>query len=358
MGTLRTIFALAVAISHAGGITGYVPMNGDAAVQAFYVISGFYMAMVFAEKYSAVEAPARTFWTSRYLRLAPAYLIVSALALWLVEPSPLDGLPLHLRALVLISQLSILGQDVFAFVGVDVSGHLFFVKNFHALVGTTATPMLNYLPVPQGWTLGVEAAFYCTVPWLVRCRTATLASAAGTILMLHALGMHVLGLRGDPWTYRFFPFELAVFLFGMLAYRAMAAGWVSQYQGATFCALTALALAYHYIPGGGAEKRWAFIVALAVALPTIFAFTNSSMLDRWIGDLSYPLYIVHLLAFKVVQQTIGGRWLVSIELAAAIVGAGLIAILVDRPVDALRGRLVSARLKEAPTRAESTIVTR
>src|SRR5258708_9845515 len=80
MGTLRTIFALAVAIAHAGGIFGYVPMNGDAAVQAFYVVSGFYMALVFTEKYSALANPALTFWLNRYLRLAPPYILLAGVS--------------------------------------------------------------------------------------------------------------------------------------------------------------------------------------------------------------------------------------------------------------------------------------
>lgn len=91
-GSAQDEFRAAVAISHAGGLGGYVPMNGDAAVQAFYVISGFYMALVFTEKYSAAETPARTFWISRYLRLAPAYILVSGISLLLVHPDLLDAL--------------------------------------------------------------------------------------------------------------------------------------------------------------------------------------------------------------------------------------------------------------------------
>src|SRR5258708_24774734 len=92
MGTLRTIFALAVAIAHAGGLRGYWPMNGDTAVQAFYVVSGFYMALVFTEKYSTLASPARTFWLNRYLRLPPAYILLSAIPLWVRNPALLDCL--------------------------------------------------------------------------------------------------------------------------------------------------------------------------------------------------------------------------------------------------------------------------
>ena len=340
MGTLRTIFALAVAIAHAGGLRGYWPMNGDTAVQAFYVVSGFYMALVFTEKYSALASPARTFWLNRYLRLAPAYILLAAISLWVVNPALLDGLDLRLRGLIVLSQISILGQDIFAFLGIDLtSNHLFFVKNFHTLQGTSAAPLLNFLPIPQGWTLGLEAAFYLLVPWLNRCRTLTLALLALAILLLHIAGMYVFGLRGDPWTYRFFPFELAIFLFGMLAYRTMTAGFVTRRKAITFAALVTAAIAYHYIPGGGSEKRWAYVVVFALSVPTIFQFSKASAFDRWIGDLSYPLYIVHLLAFAVVRKFIAGDWLVPIELAAAIACALAITLLIERPIDRLRDRL-------------------
>ncbi len=341
MGALRTIFALAVAIAHAGGIFGYVPMNGDTAVQAFYVVSGFYMALVFTEKYSALATPALTFWLNRYLRLAPAYILLAGISLWVVNRGLLDNLDLRTQLLVTLSQLSMLGQDVFAFIAVDLtSGNLFFVKNFHMLESTSAAPLLSFMPIPQGWTLGLEAAFYLLVPLLVRCRTTTLSLLAAAILALHVAGMYLLGLRGDPWTYRFFPFELAVFLFGMLAYRAMRAGWVSRHRAIIFAVLVAVAIVYHYMPGGGAEKRWAYILAFSLSVPTIFQYTKASAVDRWIGDLSYPLYIVHLLAFSVVKNFIGDHhWLVPVELAGAIGCALLISLLIERPIDRLRDRL-------------------
>jgi peptidoglycan/LPS O-acetylase OafA/YrhL len=126
----------------------------------------------------------------------------------------------------------------------------------------------------------------------------------------------------------------------------MKAGWVSRYQAVVFCLLAGLALVYHYIPGGGAEKRWIYVVALALALPTIFQFSKSSALDRWIGELSYPLYIVHLLAFDIVSKAVGGTWLAPIKLATALLCAALIAVLVDHQIDPIRARLAMRRAAE------------
>jgi peptidoglycan/LPS O-acetylase OafA/YrhL len=128
----------------------------------------------------------------------------------------------------------------------------------------------------------------------------------------------------------------------------MRAGWVSRYKAAIFTTLVALAIAYHYIPGGGAEKRWVYVVALALAVPTIFQFSKTSAVDRWIGDLSYPLYIVHLLAFAVAGKFIAGWWLVPAQLAAAIGAALLLTLVIEHPVDRLRSKLSrSGRVRSA-----------
>ena len=51
MGLLRVILALSVAVAHFGGFFGYTIAGGFAAVQMFYIISGFYMATILTEKY-------------------------------------------------------------------------------------------------------------------------------------------------------------------------------------------------------------------------------------------------------------------------------------------------------------------
>ena len=51
MGILRTILALAVVVYHSYKLFGFRMCGGQVAVEAFYIISGFYMALVLNEKY-------------------------------------------------------------------------------------------------------------------------------------------------------------------------------------------------------------------------------------------------------------------------------------------------------------------
>ena len=87
MGTLRILLALSVAYGHAGMFFGFPLVPGDTAVQAFYAISGFYMALVLNEKYRPDNSTYLLFIGNRFARLFPAYAVVliSTLALALVS---------------------------------------------------------------------------------------------------------------------------------------------------------------------------------------------------------------------------------------------------------------------------------
>src|SRR5216117_25272 len=80
MGTVRLLLALIVAGAHLMALPAdsYWRRGGTAvfAVTAFFVISGFYMALVLDTRYRS--RPIRDFSLSRGLRLLPAYWFISA----------------------------------------------------------------------------------------------------------------------------------------------------------------------------------------------------------------------------------------------------------------------------------------
>ena len=83
MGTLRFILALSVAYGHAGDFLGFPLIPGDTAVQSFYAVSGFYMALVLNEKYRPGSSTYSLFISNRFLRLFPVYVTVLCLTLLL-----------------------------------------------------------------------------------------------------------------------------------------------------------------------------------------------------------------------------------------------------------------------------------
>jgi peptidoglycan/LPS O-acetylase OafA/YrhL len=52
VGLIRVILAYAVVLNHSRPVHGYFLMPSNAAVTLFFMISGFYMALVLTEKYT------------------------------------------------------------------------------------------------------------------------------------------------------------------------------------------------------------------------------------------------------------------------------------------------------------------
>jgi peptidoglycan/LPS O-acetylase OafA/YrhL len=80
---------------------------------------------------------------------------------------------------------------------------------------------------------------------------------------------------------------------------------------------------------------------VALTIPAIFRLTRDSVVDRTIGELSYPIYITHalLLAMLVaVAKRLG--FTPSVELLVVVVGcvSWILYMSVDRPVQAWRER--------------------
>ena len=85
MGLLRLLLAVSVVLVHTRGCFGFRPLAAAEAVQTFYMISGFYMAMILTEKYRG-PGSYRLFLTNRFLRIYPIYWITVGLSIfaWLV----------------------------------------------------------------------------------------------------------------------------------------------------------------------------------------------------------------------------------------------------------------------------------
>src|SRR4051794_12200737 len=86
MGTVRTVLALLVALSHmaAADAAANHPLTGGAmmAVNLFFIISGFYMALILQTRYAR---DVRTFYIARALRLYPFYWVVVLVTLILSQ---------------------------------------------------------------------------------------------------------------------------------------------------------------------------------------------------------------------------------------------------------------------------------
>ncbi|MES2919236.1 MAG: acyltransferase [Pseudomonadota bacterium] len=328
MGILRVLLAIAVVIAHSQPALGLALVGGQVAVQAFFIISGFYMALILERKYAG-EGGYSLFLGNRFLRLFPIYwivLVATAIAgvagLHLFQAGPLQSF--HERGgslgvgawlLVALGNLAILGQDLVYFLGVDhATGSLGWSSNFME----TDPPLFRFLLVPQAWSLSLEICFYLMVPFLAVRSTALLAVLVAASLLCRLYIVSALGLDHDPWLNRLLPLELALFLMGILSfrlYRKMGAAGRFAEVGPVFLVLTLLVvLAYPLLSGFSVHQQivnWVFYFWLLLALPFIFHVTRQNAIDARLGELSYPLYVVHVLVIYLLAPFLGALQLTA-----------------------------------------------
>ena len=168
------------------------------------------------------------FYKARYFRLLPTYwlgcILVILLSL-LSQRSPQFEIWAYLRSLsdspgnlvfktfLCFTNTTMIFQDLTMF----TASHNREIQ-WSADFWKSDMPLWQGLLIPQAWSLGIEISFYLIAPFLLRLRStliALLAIAGLSTKILLVLTLHL----NDPWTYRFFPFELGYFLLGVLAFR-------------------------------------------------------------------------------------------------------------------------------------------
>ncbi len=304
-------------------------MQGPEAVQSFYIISGFYMALILNEKYNTQPNAYRLFISNRLLKLMPVYWLVIILVLitsvivgmvsttnWFaLQPYVTHGSQFSPGTFLylILANLFILGQDLALFLGINPTTTSLFFTNTYA----NSSPQVNeFMLVPQAWTISIELMFYLIAPFIVRRRTVWILLF---LLMAAAIKFFLLkeGFDYDPWSYRFFPAELMYFFMGVLSYKLyvqLKKISIPQWMlPLSFIVVIAASLGYHYLHFY--IKMYAFFPCLAIAIPFVFMYTKKSAIDRKIGELSYPVYISHVLIKGLVFLAIGFQENISVSVS-------------------------------------------
>lgn len=362
MGIIRLLLAIAVIITHSETLFGLHMTGGRIAVQAFYIVSGFYMALVLEEKYLKIQNGYRLFISNRFLRLYPAYWVV---LLFTVGVSIAGGLivgdyfklSLYLQqnnlhwssyAYLAVSNAGIFGQDLALFTGFDSSGVLHLMKNFR-----DSDPRVHeFLLIPQAWTISIELMFYLIAPFLVKLKSRMLFVLAVIAIALRIIAA-MQGFDHDPWTHRFFPFELLFFIAGILSWRfykkielwssLRTAGLVGMIL------FPVMILFFRQLSFTGFD--WIFYALLTLALPGIFQITKNNKLDRYLGEYSYPIYIAHLTMLFIATKIIGKfhlplSWSAELTFVITMVFCFVMIRFITNPIERYRARRVTDKQKD------------
>jgi peptidoglycan/LPS O-acetylase OafA/YrhL len=307
MGLLRFMLALAVASGHAGGFFAadiYPQVAGNIAVQIFYMISGFLIALILSGKYADTPQGNWIFYSNRAVKIYVPYLAILAVTVVVSLMSYAAGRsPLALAAFfsegaqmsfgtwlfAIVTNLFLIGMEWSSLL-IDRGGQLFF-----SLTAIEQPPSaIQFNIIVPAWTLSLELMFYLIAPFILR-RHFLLIAALALASYLFRFEAYAQGYRSLATEYRFFPFELSLFLYGALNYR------VYRFLKERELMFPAFSLAFTAICVVGAISLPQFIgqhphqlyAVIGLALPSLFDFSTRHRWDRWLGDLSYPLYLVH-----------------------------------------------------------------
>ncbi len=314
-------------------------MNAGFAVIFFYIISGFLISTALATKY---EHRIGDFYTNRFIRIFSLYWFI-LLAIFVFIP-PTRAIFAAASWPDKLTNLFLLGAD----------WRLTFASypNLH----TDALPPL----MTQAWTLGAELTFYALAPWLLsrwKLALAVLIVSAAT----RGVAVSLNEGYAAHWTYTFFPATMGFFILGHFA-RVLADKnkfLQSRSFGMGLVVLLLSALMLGSYADWDSWRFWLAAISFAALLPVLFLHTKDNKILNILGDLSYPMYLLHILVIagvlKVGMLQFISSWLgfsgsmlalcltVSV-LACILIVSALVHFLFEKPVAGvlyyLKGHLV------------------
>jgi peptidoglycan/LPS O-acetylase OafA/YrhL len=339
-------------------------MDSHTAVKAFFIISGFYMALILDQKYGRSPAGLKAFAINRFLRLYPLYAVVFILTIgWYLtrlvmigDRTPVPGIIALQGTLALwqvfgiwVSNLSLIGLDFICTWDWSPAAGLLFLPPSAAVSAGDSLNLATTVWVIQAWSISMEILFYLCAPFLAGRKGMTLAC-----VILGSFGLDIwLSAGMGRTTYFFAPAQLYLFATGMLVYRGYnhfkIGEWVSHRQALGMSLAGILFVATWGLPYlFGPSSQLITLLAIALLVPVLFAVSKDSVWDRAVGNLSYPIYLSHMLvgwilavAFKrmEVDPVLAG----FLTPVACVVFAMILNQIVERPIEGIRS-CISRRL--------------
>lgn len=314
IGTFRLFLAGLVLVSHSSAMLPpfVAPLSlGNVGVLMFFAVSGFVIAEALDLFYRDRPLP---FLANRFLKIYPAY--------WAALPVAAAG-------------LAVSGRDIE-------------IEPFSLAVN--ATLLAGYLPgasealwLSIAWAIIVEFQFYIAAAAVAAVGALTGKRGASTGLAIAgALAMYAVVRLTEGETRFYGAFQFApFFVAGVAAYLHLSRG--TPLAALLLAVSATLSLhAYASYVGRGPSALEASIAIFAAVAVLFFALARGECghamkrADRFLGDLSYPVYLLHMPVIAVAERwSLGFPFVVSATLILSLaVNLG-----VERPVKALRERV-------------------
>lgn len=352
---LRGLAVLAVVFYHCPALllpgVEQAQRAGDAGVDIFFVLSGFLITMLLLRDRAAGDASMpqllSRFFIKRVLRIFPLYYL--AIVLYWIK--------VHV------------GFDPAAVASFEQSLAYLFTYTIDAALGWGD---LDFPAFGIAWSLGVEEKFYLFWPFVVlllRPREVLCAGIAliAAVILWRVWIMH--SFSGDLTARMYYPFDLRMdgimwgcvlacvlhdpALYG-IASRAVRPMSTFVVSGALFCVAAVLLENDSFLRYLALPMSAAVVIGCAVTRldqPVLRPLRSRPM--RYMGRISYGIYVFHPLAISAITLAIGEQWLwqrLTCVIAATAVTIALAAASYrwfESPITRLRDRLKFVRLPSA-----------
>jgi peptidoglycan/LPS O-acetylase OafA/YrhL len=345
-GIYRTLLALGIVCVHLGGLWRDV---GPHLVFGFYVLSGYLMTLIMHKSYGYTKSGMWYFAVNRFLRVYPIYWATIILSLILM--------------LIFGETISHKFHDAMFFPATIKET----LQNVLLIFSHDGTPRIS----PPAWALTVELFFYVAICLgLSRNKLITWVWLIGSIIYhVVALYMHT------SWGPRYYPIYAGSlpFAVGALVYHYRSE-WLSYFSFRSerlnhwVPMLVAAAMMTNWVIGYlTRELRFATMyssIILSALMVLVLSDKNllpniPKSLDKWIGDLSYPIYLNHMLAGLIIYSLLNmmgiddGRQSPQILVGGTIIVlliSWVLAVAVGEPIENLR-ELVKKILARSSSRS-------
>lgn len=337
-GIFRLFLALTVFFHHISRFA-----VGNAAVDVFFCLSGYWIYLMYTARYSATSRPYFTYIVSRAWRLLPTFLLINiielAYLLWSHRLLPYWNGNGHTH--FVISNLFILGYESMAIQPIVPAWSLDIEMQFY-IIAPLIIAVLAWRKMAAPWVLGA-----LTVISLIAGLSAHNPVHMPIFLVFFGAGMVSASLKWRPSS-RLAWGSLCLTLLVILACLA------SPWRGILLVGTHRGPLAIYTI-------RAEHMLALMMIPYAIFTTGQSSSgADSMFGDLSYIVYLLHWPFAEWVGRHANGMvhkaFVSLIALTVTLVASYVIWRFYDHPINRLRSRWVNSR-RVAAVGSPRTIVT-
>jgi peptidoglycan/LPS O-acetylase OafA/YrhL len=248
----------------------------------------------------------------------------------------LRPLPIGAKAFLYFCNIFVVGSDIPPLVSAGPSG-----LRWDPFQSPTHNGF-SFLVVAPIFSVGLEMLFYVIAPLLVKRTWITVATLM--LSLLYHLLIIESGHVNVVYQYHLFPSSLLYFSLGILAHSLYKREQSRLGTGAYLAIVlagTIILLIRPAVPN--------FVILLfPFVLPGLFRLTKDSPIDRFIGDLSYPFYLVHYPLISICQRYgVPNERLPIVVTIASLALSLVIHVAFERPIEKLRSRIVRNRQPRA-----------